>query len=247
MPKPFKRTLSVPLSVEDKAKKADEFASVQADIEKIEANKSAFASACKEKLDVLYAKHSEIGRQVRSGVEERRVDCEAVPHPSRPIVQIIRLDTGEVIDERPMTDEEKQAKLSDKWDALVSTAGKGDDEPAPESKPEKAAPKCPALLGADDEIWQVCGKPGKPRVGGYCDDHKDRKKQGDIRARDVAARQKREQQVADLAAEAAGTTTGEQAAAGPTEEQRATAGAIEKCLDCGEAACMCEERAGDAA
>lgn len=50
-------------------------------------------------------------RDLRSGTEDRPVDCEEKVDERRGIVEVVRLDTGETIDSRAMSMQERQTGL----------------------------------------------------------------------------------------------------------------------------------------
>ncbi len=55
----------------------------------------------------------ELAGKVVSGTELREVDCEWQKNFKDAMVDLVRLDTMEVVDSRPMNDEEKQMGLDD--------------------------------------------------------------------------------------------------------------------------------------
>ena len=65
----------------------------------------------KETLDGLEADRRELTAVVRDKKEMRDVECVATMDPARGLVEVHRTDTGELIETRRMTDEERQRGL----------------------------------------------------------------------------------------------------------------------------------------
>lgn len=79
------------------------------ELKEAETERKALANAAKMKCDALASEVSNLGKCVREKLEERPVECEWTYHQPRPgMKQLIRLDTAEIIDERDMSDKDKQ-------------------------------------------------------------------------------------------------------------------------------------------
>lgn len=96
------------LSRQEKSEKTDELVS-QLDklellkVEKVESAKK-FAEDIKTKERVV----RDLAYDVKSGTELRPVECAEKPQYGKSMVELIRLDTGEVLSSRPMSAEERQ-------------------------------------------------------------------------------------------------------------------------------------------
>lgn len=65
----------------------------------------------KHRLEVLEKQRTELARVVRSKKEDRIVDVEWHADDRKAVVQLVRMDTGEVYETRPMQAAEKQLSL----------------------------------------------------------------------------------------------------------------------------------------
>jgi len=65
----------------------------------------------KSKIALHEAELISLAEKLRSGFEMRNIECEISGDYKLGTVTIIRLDTGEIIRERPMTKDERQNKL----------------------------------------------------------------------------------------------------------------------------------------
>ena len=84
------------------------------ELAKVEAKKKAAAASFKAEIDGLKEQIADFSACVNTEQQLRAVDCEQRWFPARGVVEVFRLDTGEVIDSRAMTREEldKIAQLS---------------------------------------------------------------------------------------------------------------------------------------
>jgi len=95
--------------------------------------KAARTQAMKEFKDVIAGheeRQRELSRAIRTGQEERLVACVVNYHsPVEATKQIVRLDTGEIVCDEPMSPEECQTKI---WQAPEAT------EPLPFEKGDES-------------------------------------------------------------------------------------------------------------
>lgn len=115
------RTLPVPLNDEDLKVRADQLATKVKDKEHIEADKTVAASGFKEKIENVSKEIRQLATIVKERKEYRPVECHWVEHWKSWMMELVRNDTGERVDARPMTNEERQPKL---FPALESQKGK---------------------------------------------------------------------------------------------------------------------------
>lgn len=76
-----------------------------------ESERKEVAAKYKAKIEGHSNEIKRLSRIISSGIEYREVECEKQFDWAKGIVQIVRLDTGEVVDERPMKPEEEQRTL----------------------------------------------------------------------------------------------------------------------------------------
>ena len=81
------------------------------EITDLEDQKKALASDFKSQIDSATALASTMARKIQNGYEFRNVDCEIRKDYIDTTVRLIRLDTGEIVKERPMEPNELQGKL----------------------------------------------------------------------------------------------------------------------------------------
>jgi hypothetical protein len=258
MPK-FTKKFSLPI---DQARLADlgkEQARIFGKIEEVEQEKRLASAEYNGKLKTLYADLGTVALAVRTGTEEREVECEWRPHPDRPFMMLWRLDTLEVLEERPMSDAEKQVQFSDKWqnlaqkledgaasDSATSTETATEDEqprPARRAPPE---PKCPAPVPGNP--GGVCGFPGLRRQRGFCEWHVKHLSEEE-RATIAAARDAQRRKDRKKPAQGDDAPTEEPQLERDSEEGFAedAADAAGRCTECGEplSICLCEPRTGE--
>jgi len=82
-----------------------------AELQRTEEERKSVASEYKAKLDRMTAERNELADRVTSGEEVRRVACKLVLDYDSLTARCIREDTQEVIEERPLSDAEKQMQF----------------------------------------------------------------------------------------------------------------------------------------
>lgn len=81
-------------------------------IDDTQAARTAAMKEFKERLVGLNEQQRKLARVIRNRVENRMVQCAVQFHaPLEGVKRIVRMDTGEVVREEPMTDSEKQLNL----------------------------------------------------------------------------------------------------------------------------------------
>lgn len=99
------------LTDEDRANKRIELEGVDREIIRLEEQKKAEAKAVNNQLKPLKAKRELILQDLDAGVEKRQVECYEHVDDRLGKVEIRRVDTDEVVEERAMTAEERQGDL----------------------------------------------------------------------------------------------------------------------------------------
>jgi hypothetical protein len=109
--------LPVQFTPEELNERRDEIASAMLEYDRVEAQKKIAAKEYAAVLKTLRTDMSRLARQINRGGEERDVECTLTFHDPEPgFKTITRLDTGEVVRQEPMTDDEKQENLFDDRD-----------------------------------------------------------------------------------------------------------------------------------
>lgn len=180
------RVLKCPLDEHRKAEIADEVAKIHGRVDELADREEQLKGQLKTvrgDMEEREGKARELSRVVRSGFEERAVDCEMREHPDRPVWVVVRLDTGETIEEKPFSQADAQRELiarekEQATDGEQAAPANGSTETA-ETKQEKkpGAVACPFVLEVLDEADprqdKLCGADGATRNRGFCAEHKE--------------------------------------------------------------------------
>jgi hypothetical protein len=134
------QSLPVVLSQSELLARGKESGELSLSISQVEEDLAAAKVAAKEKLKTFEARKRELDRVLRSGIETRDVECELRFDFDAGVARTIRLDTKEVVSERPVTDEERQTSLTE---AMFR-------EPPPARRVREAAKKKADDDGLDD-------------------------------------------------------------------------------------------------
>lgn len=108
-------TLPCKLNEKDKAEAAEQLATAIQQGESLELErKSVLGDLTKRKGNLVERIHN-LTINVKDGIVMRLVDCELELNHTKLSATLVRTDIDEVIDERPMTQEEKQMNLDDEF------------------------------------------------------------------------------------------------------------------------------------
>lgn len=105
------RKLPVPLSQSELLVKAEELARKVRAAADIEDEKKAANSDFKTRLEELDMAINELSEIVATKSEQRQVECALYENYGSATMELVRVDTGELIETRPMTEAERQAHL----------------------------------------------------------------------------------------------------------------------------------------
>lgn len=86
----------------------------------LEARRKGAAAGFKARDEEIRARADELSEAVKSGRENRMIECRWTRNETFQRMELGRVDTGEVIESRPLTHDEKQVKL---FPAAVPSAG----------------------------------------------------------------------------------------------------------------------------
>ena len=128
----MKRQLPCALTDTDRVRLGNELAEALGTEEELAAELAAFKTEHKSRLLPVQAKVARLSNCLRDGTEQREVECLVVRDLKAGSVKIIRTDTEELVDERAMTDAERQVDLNDKLSPGQAPAG---EKPKPPAKP----------------------------------------------------------------------------------------------------------------
>lgn len=109
---PFKRQFRVVLAEKEKADRRVKLLNVLDEIDELRLKFEAAKSLLKAELDAKQGSVDAIRLDIRAG-ELREVDCEREFNYGTLTVQDVRLDTGEVFNERKMSDSERQLHIDE--------------------------------------------------------------------------------------------------------------------------------------
>ena len=121
------KDLPCEMTEDERRMKGSELAVAVSDKQTLEVEKKNFADAWKERAKEVDTKIGTLAYQVRSGREIRAVECEEAPRYSDRMMDIVRLDLGEVVYSRPMEAGELQTML----DSLIDEQQEQAEDPNP--------------------------------------------------------------------------------------------------------------------
>jgi hypothetical protein len=139
--KPRTRRLDCKLTDEEIAKTARKMAALELEIENTEGHKKAAVKEYADELKEMRARAREYARGVREGVIKRSVEIREEVHNL--LMVTVRLDTGETIESRNLTEEERQQAFAGMTAPEAAEAMPGAPEPEA-TQPE--VPVVPTLL-----------------------------------------------------------------------------------------------------
>ena len=106
------KALPCKLTDDEVLKYGRDIARAVSDRERIDGELNSVKADYKGKLAEQEAIIGKLSPRVHSGIETREVECEEVKNWTRGTVTVIRQDTGERIEDRPMREDEKAMQLN---------------------------------------------------------------------------------------------------------------------------------------
>lgn len=94
-----------------KAEAAEQLANAVGQAESLELERKTIAKDFASRKEALVERIHNLSNMVKEGVEMRSIDCELQLNFSKLTAILTRLDTCEIIEERPLTEEEKQQEM----------------------------------------------------------------------------------------------------------------------------------------
>jgi len=116
------RHLPVKLSREEREVRSSQLVEAIADRNAKEFEAKAIADGFKADLKTLVARVDVLHHVLKTNVEYREVEVYEVPRPAAGMVDIHRVDTGDLVDTREMTETERQVVMFPKPAAVGSAA-----------------------------------------------------------------------------------------------------------------------------
>jgi len=89
-----------------------DLAAITSELRSKEEEKRAVASQFKSEIDGLVARTNVLADKINNGYEFRPIECDIDKDMDSKIMTVIRRDTGEVIEQRPLQDHELQSELN---------------------------------------------------------------------------------------------------------------------------------------
>lgn len=117
------RDLPCQMSEQERLLKSMALAQKLDELDRVQLEKKAANDAFKERLNACHDAVSSLSREVRTGMEERPIECTENARYDDMMVDLIRMDTGEVVSSRPMHPSERQQALQ-----LSSSDDERDDD-----------------------------------------------------------------------------------------------------------------------
>jgi hypothetical protein len=96
------------LTPEECHARGDEIAKLVGDYERDAADKKESVAAWNHKLETISVREAKLAKEMREGIEYRLVGVSQERDELQKAIVIVRLDTGERVRSRPMTEDEKQ-------------------------------------------------------------------------------------------------------------------------------------------
>lgn len=109
--KPVVRLLACKLTEEELRDRGQKLAATRLEIDRLTVEVKVVASEFKDQLKGLGQESRRLAKAVKAGSEDRDVKCEQVLDFVDGTYSVQRLDTGECMDTRPLTDGERQLQI----------------------------------------------------------------------------------------------------------------------------------------
>jgi len=107
------RNLPVQLSKDEIRLRGEELARKHAEYDDVESARKASQQESKGKLERIEAESRELANTIRTGREYREIEVREVKNVDNLSMDLVRVDTGEIIESRPLRADELQVGLFD--------------------------------------------------------------------------------------------------------------------------------------
>ena len=105
------RSLPCVLTEPELLERGNRVADVLRDLEDLDEKRKQAAADFKGRIDVLDATARQLGKEIRTKTEYRMVEVVRETDYRRNVAEVVRSDTGEVIESRPLTPAERQMEI----------------------------------------------------------------------------------------------------------------------------------------
>lgn len=140
-----------PITDDERIQLGGELAAVDQKLADVKGEKSAVAKVYGGRIRELEQAVLSLSRQLADGVIEHKFEIEELPDDSRQVIAIMRKDTGELFNSRPMNEAEKEASRKRKQPELSFEAdenGAGVVARVTSMRPKARGKKAPAVVPA---------------------------------------------------------------------------------------------------
>lgn len=165
------RDLLVPLTSEEFLDRARQHAGIDEELDKLDSERKSMLEDIKNRKGAILARKSKLSLAVRTGEEEREVDCEWQENFKQKCWQLVRLDNKKIVDTIAMTAEDLQGGLNvgERKPDPKGRAKKGGKKKGKDAAAGEAAEKDDVVAGKGKEKG---GKKKGSRKKGKADDGK---------------------------------------------------------------------------
>jgi hypothetical protein len=111
MAKTHTRTLPVRLTQAELLERGKALALVRQDCNHIESDMKLTVRAFKDRIEIREAEIDRLAEIVDLEAEPRPVECRNVRDMNRGVIEVVRTDTGEIVESRVMTELERQTRM----------------------------------------------------------------------------------------------------------------------------------------
>jgi len=139
MTKKIEIELACSLSDDEVRSRGDYLVELIARMDAVSEERSNVAKRYKDQLSGLAETQRKVASAIRTRCEIRMVRCWVTYHePCEGMKRVVRMDTGDVVSEEPMTDAEKQLNLFASIEDLEKLAGGEPEPPKPDNGGDEA-------------------------------------------------------------------------------------------------------------
>lgn len=127
------RPLTVKLTEPELLKRGDEMANCELEIEQFKVDRADV----NDRIKVAVKRRAELAHVIEAGEEDREVKCEWVEDFQKNCFRLVRLDTSESVDTKPMQAADRIGHLFPEADAVATSAAVTPLPPPPRSPKER--------------------------------------------------------------------------------------------------------------
>lgn len=110
---PFKKEIRVKVKKSEQEQKKDELVTVDREIQRVANEKAGDMANYNQDLKVLRERQRKLLDVIKDGEETLEIECVERVNERLGKVEVVRTDTGQIIDERPLTADERQLDFTE--------------------------------------------------------------------------------------------------------------------------------------